>query len=322
MHAVSDIASGNVRAAARLIRDIDDGVEAARDALRELYHFTGRASVVGITGSPGVGKSTLVNQLISHLRAEGKTVGVLAVDPSSPFHGGAILGDRIRMRSHIEDEGVFIRSMATRGAFGGLTESTRGAIDVLDAMGKNVIIVETVGVGQDEVDIAKVADTTIVVLMPHGGDEVQAIKAGILEIGDILVVNKAQLPGSERAANDLRMMLSLNRDSAKGIDSFPKVLLTDALEGLGTAELLVEIERHQGLMATDETRGRKLRTRSRVHDRLKELIQVRIDREVLQPLTESEAFELAVGRICCGEVDPYTACDELSLGCPGIGARV
>ncbi|MEE9420963.1 MAG: methylmalonyl Co-A mutase-associated GTPase MeaB, partial [Desulfatiglandaceae bacterium] len=181
---VEKVISGDVRTEARLIRDIDDGIPEVRQALKELYSHTGRALVIGITGAPGVGKSTLVDQMLSRLRRRNKTVGVLAVDPTSPFSGGAILGDRVRMQRHSMDEGVFIRSLATRGHFGGLTQSTRSAIDVLDAMGKDYIIVETVGVGQDEIDIVKSAHTTVIVVIPGMGDDIQAIKAGILEIGD------------------------------------------------------------------------------------------------------------------------------------------
>ncbi|HBF42613.1 MAG TPA: methylmalonyl Co-A mutase-associated GTPase MeaB, partial [Desulfobacteraceae bacterium] len=171
------VKSGDVRAVARLIRDIDDGMPGVREILKDLYPSTGKAYIIGITGAPGVGKSTLVDQMISHLRKREKTVGVLAVDPTSPFSGGAILGDRIRMQRHSMDQGVFIRSMATRGHFGGLTQSSRSAIDVLDAMGKDYVIVETVGVGQDEVDVVKSAHTTVVVVVPGMGDDIQAIKA-------------------------------------------------------------------------------------------------------------------------------------------------
>jgi len=213
------VTSGDVRAAAKLIRDIDDKVPEAREYLKDLYPFTGRAYVIGITGSPGVGKSTLVDQMVAHLRGNGKTVGVLAVDPTSPFSGGAILGDRVRMQRHSMDEGVFIRSMATRGHFGGLTQSTRSAIDVLDAMGKDYILVETVGVGQDEIDIVQSAHTTIIVLVPGMGDDIQALKAGILEVGDIFVVNKAD---REQIENHRRFLqaspertFTLQREKAK-----------------------------------------------------------------------------------------------------------
>ncbi|NTU47900.1 MAG: methylmalonyl Co-A mutase-associated GTPase MeaB, partial [Syntrophobacteraceae bacterium] len=196
MDIVDLILEGEVRATARLLRDIDDQIPSAQSILKELYPHTGKAYVVGFTGSPGVGKSTLVDQMALRYRKEGRTVGILAVDPTSPFSGGAILGDRIRMQRHFLDSGVFIRSLATRGHFGGLTRSTNDMINVLDAMGKDVILVETVGVGQDEVEIAHSAHTTIVVTIPGMGDEIQAIKAGIMEIGNIFVVNKADREGS------------------------------------------------------------------------------------------------------------------------------
>ena len=202
MDVIELIRQGDIRATARLMRDLDEGEPQAREVLKELYKHTGRAHIVGITGSPGVGKSTLTDRLIQHLRQQGKTVGVVAVDPTSPFSGGAILGDRIRMQRHATDEGVFIRSLATRGHFGGLTVSARAIIHVLDAMGKDFILVETVGVGQDEVEIAGAAHTTIVVTVPGMGDDIQAIKAGILEIGDIFVINKADREGADRTYQD------------------------------------------------------------------------------------------------------------------------
>mgnify|MGYP001398411101 FL=1 len=205
----SRILKGDRRAVARLIRDIDDRMPSAREELKALYPHTGNAHIIGLTGAPGSGKSSLTDQLIAAFRQRGQTVGVLAVDPSSPFTGGAILGDRIRMQQHTLDKGVFIRSMATRGHLGGLTRSTRDAARVLDAFGVDIILIETVGVGQDEVDIVKQADTTLVIAVPGLGDEVQAIKAGVLEIGDIFVVNKSDLPGARKAKRDLEMMLDL-----------------------------------------------------------------------------------------------------------------
>src|SRR5512142_2998460 len=200
---VEQILRGEVRAAARLMRELDDGVASARETLKHLYRHSGRAHIIGLTGSPGAGKSTLTDRLIQNLRQAGKTVGVVAVDPTSPFSGGAILGDRIRMQRHATDDGVFIRSLATRGHFGGLTASARAVITVLDAMGKDYILVETVGVGQDEVEIAATAYTTVVVTVPGLGDDIQAIKAGILEVADILVVNKADREGASRTYQDL-----------------------------------------------------------------------------------------------------------------------
>ena len=185
------VASGNIRAAARLMRDIDDGMPGATEALKAIFPRTGRAYIIGITGAPGAGKSTLTDRLVAHYRALGKSVGVVAIDPTSPFSGGAILGDRIRMQDHATDPGVFIRSLATRGNLGGLSRATGEVIRVMDAMGKDVVIVETVGVGQDEIDIAKTAHTTVVVVVPGMGDDIQAIKAGILEVADIFAVNKA-----------------------------------------------------------------------------------------------------------------------------------
>ena len=198
---VEKVLAGDVRTVARLISDIDDGIPEVRQILKELYPHTGRSYIIGITGSPGVGKSTLVDQMLSHMRKQKKTVGIIAVDPTSPFSGGAILGDRIRMQRHSNDEGVFIRSLATRGHFGGLTQSTRSAIDVLDAMGKDFIIVETVGVGQDEVEVVRNAHTTVIVVIPGMGDDIQAIKAGILEAGDIFVINKSDREGCDKTVN-------------------------------------------------------------------------------------------------------------------------
>src|SRR3989440_1484116 len=193
------------------MRLIDDNQPAAEAELRALFPRTGRAQIVGITGNPGAGKSTLVDRLIAHLRAAGKTVGVLAVDPTSPFTGGAILGDRIRMQDHALDTGVFIRSLATRGQLGGLSRVTSDCARVLDAMGKDVILIETVGVGQDEVEICRLAHTTVVVVVPGLGDDIQAIKAGILEVADVFAVNKADREGADRTVRDLRSMLELSQ---------------------------------------------------------------------------------------------------------------
>jgi LAO/AO transport system kinase len=203
------VLGGNVRAASRLMRDIEDGRTSAIPELQKLFQHTGRAYVVGITGSPGAGKSTLTDRLIALYRKQGKRVGVLAVDPTSPFTGGAILGDRIRMQAHATDAGVFIRSLATRGNLGGLSRATGDCIRVMDAFGMDVVLVETVGVGQDEIDIAQMAHTTIVVVVPGMGDDVQAIKAGILEVADVFAINKADLEGADRMSRELRTMLEL-----------------------------------------------------------------------------------------------------------------
>ncbi len=206
---VDRVLAGEVRAASRLMRRIDDEDPAATADLQALFPRTGRAYVLGITGSPGAGKSTLTDRVVARFRAQGKTVGVLAVDPTSPFSGGAILGDRIRMQAHASDPGVFIRSLATRGSLGGLSRATGDCIRVMDAMGKDVIVVETVGVGQDEIDIAQMAHTTVLVTVPGMGDDIQAIKAGILEVADVFIVNKADLDGADRTVRELRQMLEL-----------------------------------------------------------------------------------------------------------------
>ncbi len=235
MDLVDRLLAGDRRAVARLISLVENGAPESREALAALFPHTGHAHIVGITGSPGSGKSTLVNQLAKVFRRQGATVGIVAVDPTSPFSGGAILGDRIRMQDLCGDPGVFIRSMATRGALGGLARATSDVVKVLDAFGKDVILVETVGVGQDEVDIAKAAHTTIVVEAPGMGDDIQAIKAGVMEIADILVVNKADREGAERTVAALEMMLDLNGHPACGWQT--PVLKTVATQDEGIADL-------------------------------------------------------------------------------------
>lgn len=303
------VTSGDIRTVAKLIRDIDDKVPEAREFLKDLYPFTGRAYVIGITGSPGVGKSTLVDQMVAHLRGNGKTVGVLAVDPTSPFSGGAILGDRVRMQRHSMDEGVFIRSMATRGYFGGLTQSTRSAIDVLDAMGKDYILVETVGVGQDEIDIVQSAHTTIIVLVPGMGDDIQALKAGILEVGDIFVVNKADREGADRTVNDIRLMIEMDEKRYEA-GWKPPIITAQAVFNKGTQEILEEIENHRAFLASSLERQSVLRYEKAKND-LTEMVKDRIINEVLAEIVNSGEFEEALTSIVERRLDPYTACDMI-----------
>ncbi|NLD39540.1 MAG: methylmalonyl Co-A mutase-associated GTPase MeaB [Desulfatiglans sp.] len=305
------VISGDIRAAARLISNIDNGLTGVRDILRELYPHTGNAYVIGITGAPGVGKSTLVDRLIENLRKRKKTVGVIAIDPTSPFSGGAILGDRIRMQRHSNDKEVFIRSLATRGHFGGLTLSTRGAIDVMDAMGKDYIIVETVGVGQDEVDIVKKAHTTVIVLTPGMGDDIQAIKAGILEAGDIFVINKADRAGVEKAMTDLMVMLDMGMNNGDDMKWHPPVIKTVAPEGKGIEEVITEIERHRSFIIQKRGNINPRRTESGAREELLEMIKGRIMEEVIGRLEKDDAFNVAVESIRSGEKDPYTASDEI-----------
>jgi LAO/AO transport system kinase len=308
---IKKIVNGDVRVAAKLIRDIDDGIPGTVEILKALYKHTGKAYVIGITGAPGVGKSTLVDQMIHGLRASGKTVGVIAVDPTSPFSGGAILGDRLRMQRHSLDEGVFVRSLATRGQFGGLTQSTRSAINVMDAMGKDYIIVETVGVGQDEVDIAKSAHITVIVVVPGMGDHVQAIKAGIFEVGDIFVINKSDRPGAEKTLHDLSAMFDIAKKRSKNQDWDPPIIMAEAVNDKGTIELLNEIEKYRkntkALSHEAIIRHKKAAARLELID----MIKNRLVEDALSHITDSPEFKSCLDGIIDGTKDPYSACDEL-----------
>jgi LAO/AO transport system kinase len=305
MGALADrVLQGDVRAAARLMRLIDDAQPAAESELRALFPSTGRAQLIGITGNPGAGKSTLVDRLISHIRAMGKTVGVVAVDPTSPFTGGAILGDRIRMQDHALDQGVFIRSLATRGQLGGLSRATGDCVRVLDAMGKDVVIVETVGVGQDEVEVCRLAHTTVVVVVPGLGDDIQAIKAGILEVADLFCVNKADREGADRTIRDLRQMLEL---SAKDHDV--TIVKTVASQGEGIAELWSAVDAHYAYLKGGP--GLLQRETLRARFELIEILRERMLRAAVERLTAQGAHldELAL-RIARREIDPYGVAEE------------
>ena len=308
---VNKIIKGDVRAAARLIRDIDDRVPGTREILKALHMYTGKAYVIGITGSPGVGKSTLVDQMIHGLRMRGKTVGVLAVDPTSPFSGGAILGDRIRMQRHSLDEGVFVRSLATRGQFGGLTQSTRSAVDVMDAMGKDYIIVETVGVGQDEVDIARSADVTVIVVVPGMGDHIQAIKAGIFEVGDIFVVNKSDRPDAEKTRSDLKAMLDIAWKRSKRQGWEPPILMAEAANNKGIVELLTEIEKYRRNWKASSRDSIIAHKKALARFQLIDMIKSRLVEETLNYIINSFEFAEALDSIIDGARDPYSVCDEL-----------
>ena len=307
------IIKGDIRSVARLIREIDDGLPEVREILKELYPHTGKAYVLGITGALGVGKSTLVDAVVGNMRERGETVGVLAVDPTSPFSGGAILGDRVRMQRHSTDPGVFIRSLATRGQFGGLTQSTRYAIDVLDAMGKDFIIVETVGVGQDEVDIVKEADTTVILVVPGMGDDIQAIKAGILEVGDIFVINKSDHQGADKTENDLRAMLALGSRKDREIGWKPSILKTEALSNIGISELIAEIDKHAEYLRKISIGEGNAKKKERLRVLLRDMVTNRLMETFSKQLMQDVHFEEAVESIYLGETDPYTACDKLLL---------
>jgi LAO/AO transport system kinase len=313
---VDRILAGEVRTAARLMRDLDDGRPEAREILKEIYRHSGRAHILGITGSPGVGKSTLTDRLIHYLRQHGKTVGVVAVDPTSPFSGGAILGDRIRMQRHALDEGVFIRSLATRGHFGGLTASARAVITVLDAMGKDYVLVETVGVGQDEVEIAATAYTTLVVTVPGMGDDIQAIKAGILEVADILVVNKADREGAARTQQELLQMLEL-QTFRKEKAWKPPVLMTQAKDDEGTQELMAAVRDHQEFLAKDGGAALRLARTSRVRQEFLELLKEGVFRHLRRQLEADGRLDRIIQDILAKQTDPYSASEALVLSTLG-----
>ncbi len=306
------VLKGDVRATARLIRKIDDGDRQVFSDLRKLYPHSGRSHIVGFTGAPGVGKSTLVDQMVSKFRQNGKTVGILAIDPTSPFTGGAILGDRVRMQKHSTDNGVFIRSMATRGAFGGLTRSTDDAIVVLEAMGKNVVIVETVGVGQDEVEIVHSAHTTIVVTVPGMGDDIQAIKAGLMEIGDLFVVNKSDRQGAAKTIRELEFMLHMS-DKRSGVEGWtPRVIAAEAMTGKGVDELYEAILEHRAHLEAGDGERLKALQAIRVTNQLLDLLRENLVQSALKRLGGRESLKQVVRDIVEKRTDPYGVCFELT----------
>ena len=322
---VSAALSGDRHSIARLMSVMEKGDEEARHALARFYPYTGQARILGITGAPGTGKSTLVTEMAKAYRKRGLPIGIVAVDPTSPFSGGALLGDRIRMRDLATDSQVFIRSMATRGSLGGLARATADVVHVLDAAGYPVIMVETVGAGQSEVDIARTAHTTIVVEMPAAGDDIQAIKAGILEIADILVVNKADLPGADNAAAALRAMLDLNQahtewhhgqlqhvEGVGGATSAPTwrpaVLKTCALRGEGIDELLTAADAHWQYLCDSGLNSR--RERERVTDGLRRILRSTLLERLLEQIPAADV-EATVRKVVARELDPYSAAETL-----------
>ncbi len=311
MKRVEQILSGDVRTAAKLIRDIDDGIPDSREVLKALYPHTGKAYVIGVSGFPGVGKSTLVDQMIQAYREAGKSLGVLAVDPTSPFSGGAILGDRVRMQRHGTDPEVFIRSMATRGYFGGLTRSTRSVIDVLDAMGKDIILVETVGVGQDEVDIVNTAHTTIIVLIPGMGDDIQAIKAGILEVADIFVINKSEREGVEKTMHELKAMLDMNARAPAEGKWVPPIVAAEAIKNQGVPELLSEIELHKSFLFDHASTHLREHLRKKAFHELVDTIKESFVAEIIHDLERSEGFEQMIDDLADKKTDPLSLCEKI-----------
>jgi LAO/AO transport system kinase len=299
------VLAGVPRALARAISLVEDESPQAAELIRAIYPHTGAAYLIGVTGPPGAGKSTLVDKLTAEARAQGETVGVIAVDPTSPFTGGAILGDRLRMPTHASDPGVFIRSMATRGQLGGLARATTDVAAILDASGKSVVLIETVGVGQDEVDIVRTADVSIVVLVPGTGDEVQALKAGIMEIADIFVVNKADREGADRLVAAVESNLALQSFAAGAWR--PPIVKTEATTGRGVPELWGAIERYRAHSSSVRERRRRTRSEFRMRELLTHRFLEYLDRHVLAP-GEMQAL---VDRLASRDVDPYTAAGEI-----------
>jgi len=299
------VLQGNRRSIAKTITLIENNEPEAQKIVSMLYQKTGKAHVIGITGPTGSGKSTLIEKLIRELRKRGKTVGVVAVDPTSPFTGGAFLGDRVRMQEHSTDEGVFIRSMANRNAPGGLAKATKDVIRVLDASGKDVVIVETVGAGQSEVEIIKVAHTVVVVLAPGLGDDIQAIKAGIMEIGDIFAVNKADRQNANKAISDIQAMLEMDTEKTGWK---PSVLKTTALTGEGITELLAIIEEHKEYLKMGPLEANR---KEKVETELAEAIKQKVAESIIGDLKRKGEWEKLTQEILARETDPYSAADML-----------
>jgi len=310
---VEQVRAGDVRAVSRAMTEIENRTGEAENLMRQLFPHTGNSYCIGITGAPGTGKSTLVDRMAAFYRAQKQTVGVIAVDPSSPFTGGAILGDRIRMQGHASDSGVFIRSMATRGSLGGLSQATSDAALLLDAAGKHYVLVETVGVGQGEVEIVRLADCTIVVLIPGMGDDVQNLKAGLMEIADVFVLNKADREGADRFEQQLRAILQLvpERNGWK-----PPIVLTVATENKGIDELSRQIERFRAhFHGKIERRAKEI---ALWRERLLNLLRERLVRRVVDKLATDGTLESLAAEVAERKRDPYSAVNEM-LDRAGLG---
>jgi LAO/AO transport system kinase len=304
------ILEGNQLAAARLIRLLENGELEGVQGLKTLYPHTGNAFILGLTGPPGAGKSTLLTHVIAEFRRRDLKVGVVAVDPSSPISGGALLGDRIRMRQHTEDKGVFIRSMATRGHLGGLSKTTQETVMVLDAMGSDVILIETVGVGQDEVEVADSVHTTVVVSLPGMGDEIQAMKAGLLEIGDIFVVNKADKPGADDVIAQLRLMLEMQTKHDN--DWEPLIIKTVAIHGGGITELVDAVWAHREFLK--ESGKFNTHNRDRDFQFFRRLVMEMAADKIFSSMEDFAAYDTLLDKLGERKIDPYSAAETLIKG--------
>ena len=313
MEKTEKIRKGDVRTATRLIRNLEDRLPEAKTTLRHIFPHTGKAHIVGITGPPGAGKSTLTDALITSFREKKRTVGVLAVDPSSPFTGGAILGDRIRMQRHAEDAEVFVRSLATRGALGGLSKAVGDAVHILDAMGKDIIIVETVGAGQQEVEVVNHAHTVIVTLVPGMGDEIQVMKAGIMEIADIFVINKADRDGAQQLYSLVEAMLNMAHDFPGGWRP-PVIMVENVFEPVSfkakVEELSLKIDEHYQHLTSSQLLGDRLRRKTIVE--INEALRDFILEPVLRDLMTSGEFDCMIEKLTHRESDPYTLAEEVA----------
>ena len=307
MKLIDKILEGDVRAAARLMRDIEDGAPAAIKELESIYLHTGKAHVVGVTGAQGVGKSTLVDALISVFRGENITVGVIAIDPTSPFTGGALLGDRVRMQKHSLDKGVFIRSLATRGWGGGLSKATTSMIHIMDAMGKDIILVETVGAGQTEIDVTKVADTSIVILTPGMGDGIQMMKAGLMEAADIFVINKADKEGVDNLQHQLKVMLEMKPYLPN--ERKPSIVLTEAVHSKGAGELAKVILSHREFLISSG--GLERRRKQRVKLELMEAVESSLKNRIHQQMDKGDYLERLVDDLVQRKTNPHSAAVEI-----------
>ncbi|WP_227376027.1 methylmalonyl Co-A mutase-associated GTPase MeaB [Haladaptatus halobius] len=314
---LDDLLAGKHRALARVITKIENRDSGYRELVSELHDHTGDAEVIGITGSPGAGKSTLVDKVANRYRERGETVGVIAIDPSSPFTGGAVLGDRIRMASNVGDMDVFFRSMSARGSLGGLSTATTDAVKALDAFGKDKVIVETVGAGQNEIDIVRTADTVAVLVPPESGDAVQMLKAGILEIADVFAVNKADLPGADRAVQELTEMIEMRghqptlefADGVEGYDWTPRVVETVAKDGEGVTEFVSVLDEHHDLL--ESTGMLEAKARTRYAEEIRTLLREDVNELVAEEIEAQDGMRELVDSVLERETDPYSVADEI-----------